>query len=595
MFRRPHDPGVPASLAMPNSIQLPDDAPFTPEQRQWLSEFLTKMLGTDAGFGGMATGPSVPVTILYGSQTGNAEALARKLLKALKKGNFEPAVADMASYDQSRLTKEKNLLIITSTYGDGEPPDSAADLHRWLHSEAAPRLDGVRYSVLALGDTEYPDFCQCGIEFDNRLAELGAERVVNRVDCDVDFDSLYNGWRDAVVLALGGSAKAGLNGGATQEQDSEEGFSKKNPFPAPILSNVNLNGAGSEKATYHVEFSLAGSGLTYQVGDALGVYPCNNERVVDEILAGLPFKTDESVPLPTGGEALLRDALIEHYDIRGINKSFLQKWQARSGSPFLRALVEADDKQAFEHFSWGRELIDLVLDHPADFADAEDFVSVLKRLQPRLYSIASSPKAHPDEVHLTVGVVRYDTFGRSRGGVCSTFLSDRCKGLKPEVFLHENKLFRLPEDSSLPIIMVGPGTGIAPFRAFLEERREAATSGKSWLFFGNPHRATDFLYEQELNAMLQAGHLTRLDTAFSRDQKQKVYVQDRMLEQGAELWSWLEAGAMFYVCGDASRMAKDVDAALHKIAEQHGALTPEEAAAYIAALRKNRRYLRDVY
>jgi sulfite reductase (NADPH) flavoprotein alpha-component len=580
---------------MPNPIQLPDDAPFTPEQRQWLSEFLTKMLGTDGGFDAVASGPSVPVTILYGSQTGNAEGLARKLLKALKKGNFEPAVADMASYDQGRLTKEKNLLIITSTYGDGEPPDSAADLHRWLHSESAPRLEGMRYSVLALGDTEYPDFCQCGIEFDNRLAELGAERVVSRVDCDVEFEDLYNGWRDAVIHALGGSAKAALNGAGVQEQESEDGFSKKNPFPAAILTNVNLNAATSEKATYHIEFSLAGSGLTYQVGDALGVYPRNDERVVDEILAGLPFKTDDSVPLPTGGEASLREALIEHYDIRGINKSFLQKWQARSGSPFLRALVEADDKQAFEQFSWGRELIDLVLDHPADFADAEDFVSVLKRLQPRLYSIASSPKAHPDEVHLTVGVVRYDTFGRRRGGVCSTFLSDRCKGLKPAVFLHENKLFRLPADPAVPIIMVGPGTGIAPFRAFLEERRALAATGKSWLFFGNPHRDTDFLYEQELAAMLDAGHLTRLDTAFSRDQKQKIYVQDRMLEQGAELWKWLEAGAMFYVCGDASRMAKDVDAALHKIAETHGALTTEAAVAYIAALRKDRRYLRDVY
>jgi sulfite reductase (NADPH) flavoprotein alpha-component len=580
---------------MPNPIQLPDDAPFTPEQRQWLSEFLSRMLGGEAGTGAGASGPSVPVTILYGSQTGNAEGLARKLLKTLKKGNFEPAVADMASYPQERLAGEKNLLVITSTYGDGEPPDSAADLHRWLHSDAAPRLEGVRFSVLALGDTEYPDFCKCGIEFDTRLAELGAERVVGRVDCDVDYEALYNGWRDAVVMALGGSSKAALNGGATHEQDAEDGFSKKNPFPAPILTNYNLNAAESEKATYHIGFSLAGSGLTYQVGDALGVFPRNDERVVDEILAGLPFKTDECVPLPTGGEALLRDALIEHYDIRGINKSFLQKWQVRSGSPFLRALVEADDKQAYEGFCWGRELIDLVLDHPADFADAEDFVSILKRLQPRLYSIASSPKTHPDEVHLTVGVVKYATFGRRRGGVCSTFLAERCKSLKPGVFLHENKLFRLPADGSVPVIMVGPGTGIAPFRAFLEERRETGAPGKNWLFFGNPHRATDFLYEEELTAMLAAGHLTRLDTAFSRDQKQKIYVQDRMVEAGAELWAWLQAGAMFYVCGDASRMAKDVDVALHKIAAEHGALSTEAAAAYVASLRKDRRYLRDVY
>jgi len=575
---------------MASPILIPDDAPFTSEQRTWLGAFLAQILNNSSS--PAISGPAIQVTVLYGSQTGTSEGLAKKLVKTLKKGNFEVEIHDMAAYDRAKLPQEKNLLIITSTYGDGEPPDAAADLHGWLLSDAAPKLDGVSYSVLALGDSGYPDFCKCGIEFDTRLAELGANRIAPRVDVDVDADGPYAQWSAAVLSVLSPASSAPSS--APASEPAETGFSKKNPFSSPVLQNFNLNRNG-DKETHHIALSLDGSGLTYEAGDALGVYPVNPASVVDEIIANLPFKAG-TVPLPDGGEAPLREALLKHYDIGTINKSLIQKWQSRSGSPFLRSLVAADDKKAWDDFCWGRDLIDLVIDHPADFTDGEDFVSILKKLQPRLYSIASSPNAHPGEVHLCVGIVRYKSYGRKRGGICSTFLADRmADGIQPGVFVHANKAFRLPEDGNVPVIMCGPGTGIAPFRAFLEERKASGAAGRNWLFFGNPYSASDFLYEEELTAFQKDGTLTQLDLAWSRDQKEKIYVQNLMIQKGAELWAWFQEGAAFYICGDASRMAKDVDAALHKVAEVHGKLSPEEAVAYIAQLKKEKRYLRDVY
>lgn len=574
---------------------IPDDAPFTAEQRQWLNSLVSNFINdltSGRGLNGQSSAPAIPVTILIGSQTGNSEALGKKLSKAMAKMNFNPELIDLGSYEKEKLPTEQNALIITSTYGDGEPPDSAADFHEWILSDAAPSLEGVNFSVLALGDTEYPDFCKCGIEFDERFEQLGATRIHPRVDCDVDFDEPYDAWKKGVLDALGASAAPVV----TEEDASEDGYSKKNPFPAPILKNVNLNVAGSQRETHHIEFSLEGSGLEYEVGDALGVYPRNDEAIVDEILANVNYKATEEVPLPGGGETTLRDALINNYDIRNLNKKFIQNWQQHSGSPYLRALVEGDDKAAYDDFCWGRELIDLVTDHPADFEDAEEFVGALKKLQPRLYSISSSPNAHPNEVHLTVGVVRYHSKHRSRGGVCSTFLSDRANDAQPGVYLHSNNAFRLPADGDTPVIMVGPGTGVAPFRAFLEERQVSEAKGGNWLFFGNPHESEDFLYKEELEQMQAAGVLTKLSTAFSRDQKDKIYVQDRMLEAGAGIWKWLnDFNASFYVCGDASRMAKDVDAALHTIAQQHGGLSEEQAVEFIKGLKKQKRYCRDVY
>ncbi len=374
-----------------------------------------------------------------------------------------------------------------------------------------------------------------------------------------------------------------------------EPFSKKRPFPAPVLASRTLTGPGSPKPTVHIELSLAGSGLAYEAGDAIGVCAHNDPRLVDELLEHLPFAGDEAVALPDGGSAVLREALRTSFDIRSVNKALIRKWQEHSRSADLRDLVARDDPSAYDEFGHGRELIDLVTGHPADFTDAAEFAAVLKKLLPRLYSVASSPKVCPDEVHLTVGVVRYEARGRTRSGVCSTFLAERCANDRPGVFVHVNKAFRLPADPATPVVMVGPGTGIAPFRAFLQERQATGASGRNWLITGNPHSATDFLYQEELAGWAASGLLERLDTAFSRDQTHKVYVQHRMLEAGPQLWQWLQDGACFYVCGDAERMAKDVDAALHEIAARHGGLNPEAAAAWVADLRKNKRYQRDVY
>lgn len=577
---------------MPDRILVPEDAPFTAEQREWLGEFLSEMLSSTTGAASEQDGPALPVTILVGSQTGNAEGCAKKMAKELNGGRFETEVVDMGQYDSGRLAGEKNLLIITSTYGDGEPPDNAADLYEFIHSDKAPEMKGVRYSVLSLGDTEYPDFCKCGIDFDNRLEALGAERFYERVDCDVDYEEPFAAWRKGIVESLGG-AQLATTPAAVEEEVVPYG--KKNPFPSPILRNYNLNGAGAEKETHHVELSLEGSGMEYVVGDALGVCPVNPEEQVDEILNSLPFNTNEEVPLPGGGEASLREALTTSYDIRSLTPKLLQAWQERSGSPFLRSVVETQDRKVMNEFCWGRELIDLVTEYPADFSDGEEFLTVLKKLQPRLYSISSSPNAHPGEVHLTIAIVRYHSHGRQRGGVCSTFLADRSEGLQPGSFVHHNKAFRLVDDDNAPIIMVGPGTGVAPFRAFLEERRVRGATGKNWLLFGNPYRKTDFLYEEEFIQMQKEGVLSRLDLAFSRDQEQKIYVQHRMEEEGALMWEWLEGGACFYVCGDASRMAKDVDASLHRVVEKHGGKSEDEARDYVKAMKKERRYQRDVY
>ena len=577
-------------IEMSKPIVIPKNAPFNAEQRVWLSEFLSKTLaGQEVSI--EPTGPAIPVTILWGSQTGNSEGIAKKLMKALKAGNYEPEIFEMGGYDKSRLPGEKNLLIITSTYGDGEPPDNAADLHQYLMGNSVPSLKGVNFSILALGDSEYPDYCQCGIEFDQRLEAFGATRMFKRLDCDVDYDDEFTEWKQGVLGAMGGMEAANTS----QEVVEHEPFGKKNPFPSAILNSYDLNGVDSERETYHLELSLEGSGLEYQTGDALGVLSHNPEQIVDEMLPLLPFNIKDDVPLPNGGESPLREALIKSYDIRSLNKRLLQAWSARSGSPFLRALAEAGSREEIEEFCWGRELIDLINDHPANFASGEEFVGVLKKLQPRLYSIASSPNAHPGEVHLTVAIIRYSSHGRDRGGVCSTYMSDRTGGVVSGVFVHNNKAFRLPEDLSKDVIMVGPGTGIAPFRAFLEEREVSKATGRNWLFFGNPHRSSDYIYEEQIEGWVANGTLFKLDLAFSRDQAEKIYVQDQMLEAGAELWKWLDGGGYFYVCGDASRMAKDVDLALHTIAQTHGGLSKEKAIEYFKGLKKEKRYARDVY
>lgn len=571
---------------------IPENAPFTAEQRQWLNGWLAGLLssaGSAPALPAASAAPKKPLLVLYGSQTGTAEGLAKKTAKTAEANGFAPKLVCMEKFESVELANEENVLVITSTYGDGEPPDNAQGFWSWLSSDAAPKLEHTRFAVLALGDTNYAQFCEFGKKCDARLEALGARRLHPRTDCDVDYDAPASEWTSGVFAALGTASPNG-HASAIEAPAATEGYSKKNPFPARLLVNRKLTGEGSGKEVRH--FEIGDSGLAYEVGDALGVMPTNDPQLVSDLLTTLGFDGDEAVQTEAG-ECALRLALAQTFDITKPGSDLLKTIGERNPSGELAPLLDPARREELKKFLWGREVIDLVAG--ARFTPAE-FVALLKKLQPRLYSISSSLKAHPGEVHLTVGAVRFESHGRARGGVCSTFLADRVGAdTAVPVFVQPSHGFKLPTNLATPIVMVGPGTGIAPFRAFIEERIATGASGKNWLFFGDQRRATDFLYQETLEGWLAAGQLTRLELAFSRDQAEKIYVQHRMLEAAAELWSWLEAGAHFYVCGDASRMAKDVDAALHKVCETAGGLSADAAAEYVTKLKSEKRYQRDVY
>jgi sulfite reductase (NADPH) flavoprotein alpha-component len=585
---------------------LPESAPFTPEQRAYLNGYFAGLFSR-APFAAPADGPDSganrlrPLTILFGSQTGTAEGLAKRAGREAGKRGFAPTLQDLSEYPPENLKSEAFVLLITSTYGDGEPPDNAKSFWEALGSDAAPRLTGLNYSVLALGDSNYPRFCECGKMFDSRFETLGAHRIHPRVDCDVDYEEPFLQWLNGVLAALGETSPAtvkppprvGADGNG--QEPASAASSRATSFPARLSGNHVLNAPGSAKETRHFEISLEGSDPSYEAGDAVGVYPTNCPRLVDEIIAALGADRQAPVPVPGEGQEPLREALLSHYEITRIPRPLLERVAERSNDKALLELAGPAANGELDAFLRGREVIDLLLAFPhVKFSPAE-FISLLRRIQPRLYSVSSSPKAYPAHVHLTVSVVRYRSLGRERNGVCSAFLADRAGDGTFPLVVRPNPNFRPPVDNSQPMIMVGPGTGIAPFRAFLQERKAIGATGKNWLFFGDQRARTDFLYRDELEAFVRENILTRLDTAFSRDQEQKIYVQHRMLEHARELFEWLEAGAHFYVCGDASRMAKDVDAALHRVIETGGGRTPEQAAAYVRQLKTGRRYQRDVY
>lgn len=534
---------------------IPDSAPFTPEQRAWLNGFLAGVLNRGAAPAGVALPAGATVAderllVLFGSQSGNAESFAKRLAKMAGTRGYSARAAGLDAVKPEALPEERNVLFITSTWGEGDMPDNAQGFWDAINQNgSSPKLGGLRYSVLALGDRNYGDtFCLAGRRLDERLAELGASRIASRVDCDVEYEEPATRWSEAVFAALKGDATA-LSQTPAVEPAEDTGWSKKNPFPAALIDRYCLNGEKSAKVTNHIAFSLKDSGLVYETGDALGVKVKNCPDVVDGVIAAHGLD-----PLSAVGSSTLRDALISEYEVR--------------------------------------HLVGKPVEKPADL---ETFLSGLRRLQPRLYSISSSPKAHPDEVHLTIGVVKYEADGVAHKGVASTYLGERlAMGDTAGVFVHTAKHFRLPADIGRPVIMVGPGTGIAPFRAFLEERQMMG-GGKNWLFFGDQRRSTDFLYQEQIIGWVKSGHLTRLDTAFSRDQEEKIYVQQRMMEASQELWAWLEEGAHFYVCGDAKRMAKDVDVALRQVIQKAGGRSAEEADAYVESMKQAKRYQRDVY
>ncbi len=574
---------------------LPDNAPFTPEQRAWLNGFLAGIFSRHPSGAQLPNSNSQlprPLLIAFGSQTGTCEGLAKKAAKEAKKRGFAPTIRDLAEVPLATLAQTGAALILTSTYGEGEPPDNAKLFHAALAKPDAPRLENLHFSVLAVGDRNYAKFCQCGKDFDTRLAALGAKRVAPVAECELGNAATFTAWLDAALDAMPKTAAAEPSplseaqpALGDDEGEAEPKFHRENPFPAPVLTVRRLSAFGSAKEVNHVEFSLEGSDLSYEAGDALGVVPCNDPELVAEILALLGADGEEAVATPVG-ERPLRTALHEHFDLG-------------KPSPELLSALGVDAATAPHH------VIDVLAAAPAsEISNLKSqitispaaFAAALRPLQPRLYSISSSPKSHAGQVHLTVGAVRYELGGRARKGVASTFLAERALTAGTVgVYVHSNKGFRPPTHGDTPMIMVGPGTGIAPFRAFLHERRATGATGKNWLFFGDQKEATDFLYRDELLALRADGFLTQLDLAWSREQSAKVYVQNRMLENATELWAWLESGAHFYVCGDANRMAKDVHAALLKIVETAGGKSADDAAEYVAALQAAKRYQRDVY
>lgn len=593
---------------------IPESAPFTPEQRAWLNGFLAGLFSRvpvpDSA--GEPAGPGLlPLTVLYGSQTGNAERLARRVAKEAGSCGFAVNVQELNAYELTGLPQERYLLVLTSTYGDGEPPDNARAFWTRLAQAQLPSLRNLHFSVCALGDRNYPRFCQFGRDLDARLEQLGAVRLHPRQDCDVDFEEAFGRWLSGVLAALtrarsamsipasshGPEVPKGeiITGGQKSEAQSSPRWSRKNPFPARLRANRKLTGDGSTVEVRHFALSLEGSGLDYEPGDALGVWPQNPPSLVEEILEWLGTDGGEEVEGRPGEPMPLRRALLHHLDLHRVSDGLLTALAERSGDAAFHADLRAGGVEGLRPSLNGCQIVDLLQRWPQARLPAREFASLLRPLQPRLYSIASSPLVHPTEVHLTVRIVRYERQGRPREGVCSTFLADRVGPDTPvPVFVHKNPGFRLPP-ADAPLIMIGPGTGIAPFRAFLQHRRATGARGKNWLFFGGRHEATDFLYREELLEFRQQGYLDRLDLAWSRDQAHKIYVQHRMLEHAAELWRWLNEGAYLYVCGDASRMAPDVEAALQQIFLSAGGLDADQAVAYLDRLRVERRYCRDVY
>ena len=568
--------------------------PFNEAQQAWLGGFFAGMhshILQSAGSGDNVNARSI--SILYGSQTGNSESVAHDAAQVAKAHGLNPSILSMDEIEADTFISLEYLLIITSTYGEGEMPDNAQMLWETISSDDSIDMSNINYSVLALGDTSYDLFCQAGINWDQRLEKLGAKRLYDRADCDVDFDETAENWIGNVIPLM-------ADGAATITVDSNSipataKYGRKNPFPGKLVANRLLTSPDSSKEIRHYEISIAGSGLSYEAGDALNVVPVNCPELVADIIKAIGCSGDEEEPV-SGILMPLSEALREHFEIKLPSKELLNEIAKRSGDQELNNLLTTDDKDQLTKYLWGRDTLDLLLQFPAMQFSAAEFLALLKPLQHRAYSISSSGKANPETVHLTISSVRYNSFNREHKGVCSTYLADIAdENSAVRCFFSPNKVFRVPEDNDLPMIMVGPGTGVAPFRAFLQEREFRKAKGLNWLFFGDRNADKDFIYRDEIEAMQLHGVLNRLDLAFSRDQEEKIYVQDRMREKGAELFALLEQGGYFFVCGDAYRMAKDVDKALHDVIAIHGDLSEEQAAEYVNQMKKDKRYVRDVY
>ncbi|MFV8412690.1 assimilatory sulfite reductase (NADPH) flavoprotein subunit [Vibrio owensii] len=545
----------------------------------------------------VAAKPAGKLSIIFASQTGNAKGVAEALEQEAKAEGIAVELFDASDYKGKNLAKETHVIIVASTNGEGEAPDNAIELHEFLQSKKAPKLPNLQYAVIALGDSSYEFFCQTGKDFDTYLSKLGATAFIDRIDCDVDYEAPAAEWRKQALEQVKEALSSGNEAEVVQlpvgqAAPGHSAYNKQNPYTATLLTSQKITGRDSGKDVRHVEIDLEESGLTYQAGDALGVWFDNSSELANAILAKAGLSGVESVEVD--GESLsIHSALVSKYEITASNPQFVTKFAELSGSKKLQKLVE--DKDKLREYAANTQVVDVLAEKKTKLS-AEELVGLLRRLTPRLYSIASSQTEVDEEVHLTVGLVEYDKGDEKRYGGASGFLAQRLEeGGEVKVFVEHNNNFKLPQDDNTPIIMVGPGTGIAPFRSFIQERDNRDAEGKNWLFFGDRTFTQDFLYQVEWQKYLKSGLLTRLDVAFSRDQAEKVYVQHRILENAEQVWQWIQDGAYIYVCGDATRMAKDVHDALVFVAEQQGKLSREEAEAFINDLRKAKRYQRDVY
>ena len=572
---------------------------FTPTQFAWVSGYFWGVLNQQSGTAVAAPAPAAEVptiTLISASQTGNARRVAEALRDDLLAAKLNVKLVNAGDYKFKQIAAEKLLVVVTSTQGEGEPPEEAVALHKFLFSKKAPKLDGTAFAVFGLGDTSYEFFCQSGKDFDNKLAELGAERLLDRVDADVEYQAAAAEWRARVVEALKARAPVAApaqlaTSGAVNDIHTSP-YTKEAPLTATLSVNQKITGRNSEKDVSHIEIDLGDSGLRYQPGDALGVWYQNDPQLVKELVELLWLKGDE--PVTVEGKTLpLSEALQWHFELTVNTATIVENYATLTRSESLLPLV--GDKAQLQQYAAATPIVDMVRFSPAQL-DAEALIGLLRPLTPRLYSIASSQAEVESEVHVTVGVVRYEIEGRARAGGASSFLADRVEeDGEVRVFIEHNDNFRLPANPETPVIMIGPGTGIAPFRAFMQQRAADGAQGKNWLFFGNPHFTEDFLYQVEWQSYVKEGLLTRIDLAWSRDQQQKIYVQDKLREQGAELWRWINDGAHIYVCGDANRMAKDVENTLLEVIAEYGAMDAEAADEFLSELRVERRYQRDVY
>jgi sulfite reductase (NADPH) flavoprotein alpha-component len=567
------------SAAEPQVDLVPEDAPFDPEQRQWLNGLLTGLSAIAASAAAASEeAPLTEMAVLYGSQSGNCEALSKDLRKFAGTQGFEAKVSVLDDITPGDLANMEHVTIVVSTFGEGEPPDNAAKFFKALMADDCPALPAtLNYAVCGLGDTSYADFNKCAADIDARLSELGATRVADLVKCDLDFDDDYSDWRSAVFASEPfQNASAGVSAGPVIDAEPAPAFDKAHPFMASLITCDRLSDEASAKCVNHIEISLAGGGadLDYAAGDALGVWPTNCPEDVSALLKAAGLSGRETVELKSGSARLLA-ALSTKLDIATVTPKTLEVLD-----------ITEPPKDA--------QILDLVTLKGG--CVAQTLASALRPLQPRLYSISSSPKAHPGEVHLTVGEVHYDLNGRACKGVASTHLGARLPaGGMLGVYVQKSPHFHPPADDATPLIMIGPGTGIAPFRAFLEEREARGATGKNWLFFGNQHEALDYLYRDQIDAWHAGGLLTNLSLAWSRDGAKKVYVQTRLEQNAEEVFAWLEEGAAIYICGDASRMAADVEAALLRIIAKGLNADDDTALDYLNALSADHRYQRDVY